>query len=153
MLFLLQAAPLLPPTAPWWGAAILAVVLATISTVGLVYVARAQRRAGGDDLGERVRKLEEEEPAELAKVREVADKAADDARTATESAERVAGDLKKHVEDEEKRRERAREIGQGRDEKLTQRLEDLKERVVEQGAQLKVLEGRVETGGASRRGR
>lgn len=167
-MFLQATSPTFGAGTPWWAAVIAAIALAVINTVGLVLVARAQRSKGeGSELAGRVQALEDEEPEELAKLREaaasatttataalgLASKAVEEAKTSTESAERVAGDLKRHVDEESARRERARDIGQKRDEKLAERLDALKEKVLEQGAQLKILEGRADTSGGSRRGR
>jgi hypothetical protein len=99
-------------------------IIGALGFVTAIAVAVIQYRGKKDDsvalLAERVKKLEDEEPAELAA------KAIAEAKTATESAERVAGDLKKHVEDELARRERARDIGQRRDDALAGKLDALK---------------------------
>lgn len=135
-----------PPGTPWWAVVGVPVVIAIIGAATSVLVARAQRKSP-EDVEARLRKLEEEEPAELAKVRDVA-------ATAVESAERVAGDLRRHVEDENRRRRVAREIGQERDAKLAAKVDDLTTKVATVATQVElILDGRVDTGGGSRRGR
>jgi uncharacterized protein HemX len=150
---LLDAA--LPAGTPPWIAGAVAVVLAMINTVGLVLVARAQRAGSKDtDLVKRVETLEANEPADLKAARELAERAAGEAKTATDSAERVAGELKRHLEEEQRRRDLAREIGQKRDEKLAEKVDDLKQKVTTLAAQTELLlDGRVDVGGGSRRGR
>ena len=151
----LQAVPSLPPGTPWWGAVVAAIGLALINAIGLVLVARAQRKSVGEEgLVGRVKALEDSEPAELVKVREVAAKALEEAKDATESAERVAGDLKAHLESEQRRREVARRLAEERDRQLASKVDAFGEKVTTVSTQVSlILDGRVDTTGGPRRGR
>jgi outer membrane murein-binding lipoprotein Lpp len=157
MLLLDAAPPPLPASAPWWAwLAYAAIPIVAPIVVAWLTTRVAGRTAGAkdSDLARRVETLEANEPADLAEARAAAEGALAEAKTATESAERVAGDLKRHVEDEQRRRDTAREIGQKRDEKLADKVEKLSEKVTKLAAQTELLlDGRVDTGGGSRRGR
>lgn len=155
---LLEAAVVLPPGAPWWAGALAALAASPglASLAAAWFQARAKKAEPAKDaaLEARVKFLEDNEPANVADARTTATKALAEARAAAEVAQRAAAELNRHLEDEQRRRDAAREIGQKRDEKIAEKVERLGEKVTTLAAQTELLlDGKVDTGGGSRRGR
>lgn len=141
-----------------WTPIIVTAITALGGIVGAYFTSRAAGRAAAQkeqgDLAGRVTKLETEEATDVRAAREEAARAIGEARTAAESAERIAGDLKRHLDEERERRREGREIGQKRDSEVAQKVERLAEKVTTLAAQTELLlDGRVDLSGGLRRGR
>jgi hypothetical protein len=135
---------------------VLKIIVPAVVSIAVAWIGgRAAGKSAGQSAGQkeqasldaRVKALEDNEPADLRAARETADKALAEAKGASDG-------LARHVAEEQRRRDAAREVGQKRDEKLADRVEKLAEKVTTLAAQTELLlDGRVDTGGTSRRGR
>lgn len=136
---------------PPWAEHLLSIGLTVLGSILVAWItSRAAGRAAAQkeqgDLAARLKELEEtDSPTVL--------KALAEAKEAKDLAEESARDLARHIADEQQRRRDARDMGRQRDAELTKKVDDIKDRVAEQGGSIRALEARLDTSGGSRRGR